>query len=164
LIAVILEGLTVIHPWVFPAATVVVVLSGNLTRYLDEITHTFNGPIKGITNYLAEHGKPTDVVAVTYGDLPIKFYTPMRVVGGLAGDDLSVAKNADWIILRKHVICTKDLEVARYLQRNVNWQDYAKVTLDAPDTVFENREDPALHLFRSNTTEDKVVIWRRKGS
>jgi len=164
LTAVMLEGLTVIHPLVFPATVVLVILSGSITSYFYEITHTFNGPIKGITNYLAEHGKPTDTVAVTYGDLPIKFYTQMRVVGGLAGDDLSNASHADWIILRKHVICVKDFEVAKYLQRNVNWQDYVPVTIDAPDTVFENREDPALHLFRSNTTEDKVVMWRRKGS
>ena len=163
-IAVILEGLTAIHPLAFPAAVVLVILSGSITSYFYEITHTFNGPVKGITDYLADHGRPTDTVAVTYGDLPIKFYTQMRVVGGLAGDDLSIASYADWIILRKHIICAKDLEVARYLQRTVNWQNYVPVTIDAPDTVFENREDPALHLFRSNTTEGKVVIWRRKGS
>ena len=102
LTAVMLEGLAAIHSLVFSAAVVWVVLSGNITSYLYEITHAFNGPIKGITTYLAEHGKPTDTVAVTYGDLPIKFYTNMRVVGGLAGDDLSVAKDAEWIILRKY--------------------------------------------------------------
>ena len=161
LIAVMLEGLTAFHPLVFYVVVVWVVLSGNLTSYLYEITHTFNGPIKGITNYLAEHGKPTNTLAVTYGDLPIKFYTNMRVVGGLAGDDLSVAKDADWIILRKYVTCVKDLAVANYLRRNVNWQNYVPITIDAPDTLFENREDPALHLFRSNTTEDKVVIWKK---
>jgi 4-amino-4-deoxy-L-arabinose transferase-like glycosyltransferase len=164
LTAVMLEGLATIHWLVFSAVVVWVVLSGNITSYLYEITHAFNGPIKGITNYLAERGKPTDTLAVTYGDLPIKFYTNMRVVGGLAGDDLSVAKDAEWIILRKHVICVKDLAVAQYLQRNVNWQNYVPITIDAPDTVFENREDPALHLFRSNTTEDRVVIWKRTGS
>ncbi|HEX7508658.1 MAG TPA: hypothetical protein VF550_17935 [Polyangia bacterium] len=161
LIAVMLEGLTAIHPLVFPVAVVLVILGGNITSYFYEITHAFNGPIKGITSYLNQHGKPSDTVAVTYGDLPIKFYTNMRVVGGLAGDDLSVAKNADWIILRKHVVCVKDLEVASYLRRNVNWANYVPVPIDAPDTLFENREDPALHLFRSNTTEDKVVIWKK---
>src|ERR1039457_5849060 len=164
LTAVMLEGLAAIHSLVFSAAVVWVVLSGNITSYLYEITHTFNGPIKGITTYLAEHGKPTDTVAMTYGDLPIKFYTNMRVVGGLAGDDLSVAKDAEWIILRKYVTCVKDLAVAQYLRRNVNWQNYVPFTINAPDTLFENREDPALHLFRSNTTEDKVVIWKRSGS
>ena len=145
LIAVMLEGLTAIHPLVFPVAVVLVILGGNITSYFYEITHAFNGPIKGITSYLNQHGKPSDIVAVTYGDLPIKFYTNMRVVGGL----------------RKHVVCVKDLEVANYLRRNVNWANYVPVPIDAPDTLFENREDPALHLFRSNTTEDKVVIWKK---
>jgi hypothetical protein len=53
--------------------------------------------------------------------------------------------------------------VARYLQHNVDWKSYTRITIDAPDTIFENREDPAVHLFESNTTEDKVVILKRIG-
>lgn len=40
---------------------------------------------------------------------------------------------------------------------------YIPIVIDAPDTLFENREDPAVHLFESNTTEDKVVILKRTG-
>ena len=35
------------------------------------------------------------------------------------------------------------------------------ITVDAPGARFENREDPGLHLPRSNATEDRVVIWKR---
>jgi hypothetical protein len=44
---------------------------------------------------------------------------------------------------------------------NVDWKSYTPITIDDPDTIFENRE--AVHLFESNTTEDKVVILKRTG-
>jgi signal transduction histidine kinase len=163
LTALLLEGLASIHTLVFVAAVAWVILSGNIGRYLHEITHDFRGPIRGITDYLQQNAKPSDVVAITYGDLPVKFYNHLRVVGGLTGEDLTPARRADWIIMRKHVTCVKDLEVGKYLNQNVDWKSYTRITIDAPDTIFENREDPAVHLFENNTTEDKVVILKRTG-
>jgi 4-amino-4-deoxy-L-arabinose transferase-like glycosyltransferase len=163
LTALLLEGLASIHTLVFVAAVAWVILSGNMGRYLYEITHDFRGPIRGITDYLQQNAKPGDTVAITYGDLPIKFYNHLRVVGGLTGEDLTAGRRADWIIMRKHVTCVKDLEVGKYLYHNVDWKSYTPITIDAPDTIFENREDPAMHLFESNTTEDRVVILKRTG-
>ena len=61
--------------------------------YVHEITHHVRGPTEGIVNYLNAHGKPEDVVAITYGDMALKFYTRMRVVGGFTGEDLTPALN-----------------------------------------------------------------------
>jgi len=98
-----------------------------------EITHDFRGPIRGITDYLQRNAKPSDVVAITYGDLPIKFYNHLRVVGGLTGEDLTPGRSADWIIMRKHVTCVKDLKVGKYLHHNVDWKSYTPITIDAPE-------------------------------
>jgi len=163
LTALLLEGLASIHVFVFVGAVAWIILSGNIGRYLYEITHDFRGPIRGITDYLQQNAKPSDTVAITYGDLPIKFYNHLRVVGGLTGEDLTPGRRADWIIMRKHVTCVKDLEVGKYLHYNVDWKSYTPITIDAPDTIFENREDPAVHLYQSNTTENKVVILKRIG-
>jgi 4-amino-4-deoxy-L-arabinose transferase-like glycosyltransferase len=161
LTAVCLDPLASRSRMAMAACLCLVVLPGGLRGYLYEITHDFNGPVKGITRYLNRYGRPTDTVAVTYEDLPIKFYTRMRVIGGLTGEDLSPAKTADWVILRKHTICSKDEAVKRYLDENLHREGYLPVTLQAPDTPFENREDPALHRFRTDTTEDRVVILQR---
>ena len=50
--------------------------------------------MEGIVSYLSENAEEDDVVAITYGDMPLKFYTDLRVVGGLTGEGLSPAKNA----------------------------------------------------------------------
>jgi len=132
-----------------------------ISNYLYEITHDYKGPIDGIVTYLNQHGKASDMVAITYGDLPLKFYTNMRIIGGLTGEDLSPAKNADWVIVRKYVICEKDLKVRQYLIENVPWYKYQEIRIDYPDIPFQNRENPQEHHYRTVTNEDRVVIYKR---
>jgi hypothetical protein len=137
------------------------VLAGDFKNYIYEITHDFDGPIKGICKYLNEHGSPDDTVAITYGDMPLKFYTKMRVIGGLTGESLEPAKDAKWVIIRKYDNCSKDIEVKRFLLQNVDFTKYRAVTIDYPDTLNENREDPAKHYFRTQSYEDRVTIFER---
>lgn len=135
-----------------------------LPEFAYEITHDFRGPVDGIVRYLNEHAKADDVVAITYSDLPLKFYTGLRVVGGLTGEDLAPAKNADWIIVRKHVISEKDYAVRQYLAQNILWPQYRRIEIDYPDTPFQNRESPQDHLYRTATDADRVIIFQRIAS
>lgn len=139
----------------------VIIFSGPIPDYLYEITHDYDGPIEGIVRYLNNYGKKDDVVAVTYGDLPTKFYTGMRIVGGLTGEDLSLAKEADWVIMRKHTICEKDNAVRRYFIKNIPRENYEMITINYPDIPFENRESPYEHHYRTVQDENRVVIYKR---
>jgi hypothetical protein len=111
--------------------------------------------------YLNQHARKDETVAMTYGDLPVKFYTGMRVIGGLTGEDLAPAREADWVILRKHVLCQTDWQVRKYLVENLPWYAFQKMTIDYPDLPWENRETPSEHHYRTVTNEDKVAIYRR---
>jgi 4-amino-4-deoxy-L-arabinose transferase-like glycosyltransferase len=142
-------------------ATLFVILQWPIGKFIHEITHEFKGPMDGIVSYLNAHGSVNDTVAITYEDLPIKFYTKMRVVGGLTGENLAPALNARWVIFRKYTICEKDLAVRQYLLTNLNPAHYRKIVINFPDTPFENREDPAEHLFSTAVAEDRVVIYKR---
>jgi hypothetical protein len=64
-----------------------------------------------------------------------------------------------WIIVRKYVICNKDKKVREYLMQNVSWSQYERIPLDYPDLPFENRESPQEHRYRTDTDEDRVVIY-----
>ena len=137
------------------------VLSNPLPDYLYELTHAYNGPVEGIVSYLNGHAKKGDLVAITYGDLPLKFYTPLRVLGGLTGENLAAARNADWVIIRKHTICEKDQAVRDYLLANIDPAAYRAIQINSPDLPFENRESPDEHLFRTFQQEDPVVIYQK---
>jgi 4-amino-4-deoxy-L-arabinose transferase-like glycosyltransferase len=157
LIAVILDAVADLHLLLAVATAAILIATGQFKDYLYEITHDYDGPEEGIACYLNEHGSPNDIVAVTYGDMSLKFYTAMRVVGGLTGEDFEPAKNARWVIIRKE----GPDKMAKYLNNNIDWNRYRKIEINYPDIPYENREDPGEHLFRTCTTADKVVIHER---
>lgn len=139
----------------------IMILTGSFKEYVYEIFHNYDGPIKGIVTYLNQNGTNNDTVLITYGDMPLKFYTGMKILGGLTGQDLSIAKNAKWVILRRNIICEKDWAVAKFILSNVNMNNYQKIVIHYPDIPFENREDPKYHNFRTVRDADRVVIFKR---
>jgi len=159
--AVIIDGAWKTHKLFAIAAVIFLLSTSRMNDFIYEITHDFDGPIEGICKYLNEYGKPDDVVAITYGDMPVKFYTNLRVVGGHTGESLEPAKNARWVIFRKYFINENDYAVRQFLEQNINLKNYRRIQLSYPDTTWENREDITVHFFKTQTNEDKVVIYER---
>ena len=139
----------------------VVVYQNQLQDYLYELTHDFNGPMEGIVHHLNKYGNESQTVAITFGDMPVKFYTNMRVIGGLTGENLAPAREADWVIIRRHIISPTDENVRRYLIKNVPWENYEPIALNSPDTRFQNRESPDGHRFRTETGGYPIVLFKK---
>lgn len=137
------------------------VLSNNILDYFYEITHDYNGPIEGIVKHLNKHANENDLVAITYGDMPLKFYTNLRVLGGLTGENLEPARKTEWVIIRKSSISGKLTGVTKWLIKNIPWSNYQKKQIDYPDCRYENREEPREHRFRTAMDKDKVVIYQK---
>ncbi|MBC2717245.1 MAG: phospholipid carrier-dependent glycosyltransferase [Desulfobacteraceae bacterium] len=161
IIAVIVVSMVNVHVVFGIGIIVILIYMGTLHKFIYEITHDYDGPIEGIVKFLKQNGNKDDLVAITYGDLPVKFYTNMRVIGGLTGEDLSPAKEADWIIVRRYLICHKDRAVRKYLIENIPWKNYQGIIIDYPDIPFENRESPQFHRYKTEMKEQKVFICRR---
>jgi 4-amino-4-deoxy-L-arabinose transferase-like glycosyltransferase len=160
-VAILIVSAARLH-WVVSVAIIAILIStGSFADFIYELTHDFDGPIDGIVKFLNENGSENDVVTITYGDMPLKFYTKMRIVGGLTGEDLSIAKQAKWVILRKYFISEKDFAVRKYLLENIPWHNYRPVVINYPDTAYENRENLDMHHFRTVLNESRVVIYQR---
>lgn len=140
------------------------VATGNLSDFLYELTHDYDGPIEGIAKFLNEYGDEDDTVVITYGDLPLKFYTPMRVRGGLTGEEIPEDPPPDWIILRRFNTGGKvQDEIRRQMAPYVASSAYRLHVIDYPDTPFQNRESPLMHKFRTVRNAERVRIYGRKG-
>lgn len=133
----------------------------SIPDFMYELTHDFDGPMEGIANYLNEHADEDDIVLITYGDMPLKLYTNLRIVGGLTGETLFVASDPDWIITRRHRASSLSVPVQNYIE-TFPISDYEPIVLDCVDTSFENREAPHNHRYRTATEGPKVVIHRKK--
>ena len=151
---------------VWPAVGVLViaawVAAGPMRDYVHELSHDYDGPIEGIVRFLEQHARPDDTVAVVYGDLPLKFYTGLRVIGGLTGEDLAAARNAEWIILRRHTVAPVSREVRETFRGYLLQGEYRRYEIDYPEIAFENREDPRIHRYRTVRTPRKVSIYGRE--
>ena len=143
-------------------------LFGQWTRmpqYLYEIRHDYDGPIEGIVQYLKEQSRPDDIVLATHEDLPIKWYTGLRVIGALTGESLADATRARWVIFRRYECDGREGEVFSSLtDKTIRIENYDEIVLDGyPDIMWENREDPypGEHRFRTDEETAPVCIYEK---
>ncbi len=132
-------------------------IRSDVLMYAQELTHEYRGPNEGLVAYLAQHAQPGQSLLVNYEDLPLMFYTPLRVSGGLGAHGLESDAQPDWVVDRKYGPYREQLEsiVAR--------GSYERIELPYPDIRWENRPEPGSHNFLSAQGADPVVIYRRRG-
>ncbi len=118
-----------------------------LADLLRELRDPPRGPVAATVEFLRSHAQPDDVIVTTYGELPLKFHTSLTVYGGetaqLPPDDAHVR----WIWPR-HLKPYSSVHVAvEWVERQLAGGGYDRMELDAIDRRWENREDPAEHIF-----------------
>jgi 4-amino-4-deoxy-L-arabinose transferase-like glycosyltransferase len=148
LVALVIDAAAEIHFLAAAAVVVLLLATGQMRDYFYEITHDNKGPIKCIASYLNKNGSPDDIVAIPYGDMPLKFYTKMRVIGILTGEDLKPINDARWIILRKSPVSKESMG---YILEILKQNKYKQTSLNCIDTLWENREEIGIHRFREST-------------
>lgn len=111
----------------------------DIFNYFWEITHDYDCPVEGIVKYLIKHAGPLDVVKISYNDMPLMFYTDLRVIswrdrGGNA---------PDWIIPVANVPLLFNKESAE----SIKGIKYRKIFIDYPNICYSNLPDPLYHNF-----------------
>ncbi|MDA2923803.1 glycosyltransferase family 39 protein [Acidobacteria bacterium AH-259-L09] len=136
-----------------------------LMDFIDEITHDYDGPVEGIVRYLKQHARNGDLVVTNYADLPLMFYTNLRVMGGYGEVGLSdqqeyrergveLVEKPDWIVLRRGWPVNP-----RYFYFLRKYR-YKEIEINAVDILWENRPDPSWHQYRSVTKGERVKIFQ----
>jgi hypothetical protein len=123
-----------------------------LPKYLYEITHDYEGPIKGISTFLNANADAGDTVKIIYGDMPIMFYTDLKVDNsGIYDDD----HMPEWIVFRGSWNESLDSKYYKKVQAT-----YRKHVLDYPDIKWENRPgDLGYHKFWTVKDAPGVIIF-----
>jgi hypothetical protein len=132
-----------------------------LADLLREFRDPPRGPVAAAVAFFNRHAKPTDIVVTAYGELPLKFHTSLRVYGGETGQLPKDSERASWIWPRH-------LKPYGTLRASVEWIDhelgrgkYERIELDAIDRRWENREDPAEHIFTNpGPPGPRMVIYK----
>lgn len=125
--------------------------------YVQELTHPYEGPIEGLVTYLLQHGRQGQTVLVNEEDLPLQFYTNLRILGGLSAHGITADLQPDWVIERKYG------HYRDILAAIVAGGPYERIEIPYPDMRSENREEAYKHHYITEQAEDNVVLYRRKG-
>lgn len=126
-----------------------------LWMYALELIHPYEGPIEGLVAYLQTHAKPGDTVLVNNEDLPLMFYTDLKIIGGLSAHDVTGIVEPDWVI---------DRQYGHYrdtLAKIIAAGHYERIELPYPDIHWENRPQPGSHHYLTARGIANVTLYRR---
>lgn len=139
-----------------------------LVKYADEVTHDIPGPIEAIVLHLRAEARPGDRVFISYGDLPLRFYTGLEIRGGQGCQSLAGWPPPEWIIERfffrfspTSPEAQEDFSRTLAYLREVPRHLYRSVSLPGVDTVWENIPEPEWHVFRAPREGPRVVVRRK---
>ncbi|MFA5339540.1 MAG: glycosyltransferase family 39 protein [Candidatus Omnitrophota bacterium] len=145
-----------------------------LPDYAYELTHTFNGPLKGIVSFLKANSRADDIVLTNYDNCSIIFYTGLRCSGrmtkktpwleGHLPSYIFSPKDAVWLIPRQG---RDTYFFGKFLEEN-NIPEGSHIlqrfSLNCPDIWLDSMPDPYYHLFREPGGVPPVVIFKRPAS
>jgi dolichyl-phosphate-mannose-protein mannosyltransferase len=124
-------------------------------------TEVFNpppDPNRMVIEWLRQNTAPTDEILINYEDLPLMFYLPNPIRGGIAAfraeDDAE--KPPSVLVIRKQVPFVH----WRVFAREINRYRWAVAPLKAPDVVWGNNPDPR-GVFQNFSTTEAIVVARR---
>ena len=126
-----------------------------LLEFAGELTHRYTGPMEGVVDYLRRHARPGEIVKIPYDDRTVMFYTGLTVESPSA---FLQETYPEWIVIRRDWLPGAFFDSA-YFQRIQ--ARYERIELEAPDVLWQNREDPGSHHFRTVQGAPRVVMYRR---
>jgi 4-amino-4-deoxy-L-arabinose transferase-like glycosyltransferase len=121
-----------------------------LRLFLTELFSPYPDVNGNFIRFFQTHAKPGDIILTTYGDLPLQFYTPFQVIGGLQGE-VSASQPPDWVVSRYEIRYNRvgrlqDSE--KFIREKFSLAtDYQAMMLPWEDEAFGNRADPYSHPF-----------------
>ncbi len=136
-----------------------------LKLFLTELVYSYPDVNANLIEFFRTNAQSGDTILTTYGDLPLQFYTPNRVIGGLQGNT-RVSRPPDWVVLRwetrwNRVLHLTDSEILTR-EKLSSTSDYYPIVLPFEDEAFGNIPDPYDHRFipRAHSVH-KMVVYKK---
>jgi len=115
-------------------------------------------PNRLVIGWLRQNAAPSDEILINYEDLPLMFYLPNPIRGGLGAfrveDD---AKNPPSFLVIRHSTPFVHWPV---FQREIDRYQWIAAPVNAPDIMWGNNPDPMAEAQDFNT-ERKIIVARR---
>ncbi|MFZ5451694.1 MAG: ArnT family glycosyltransferase [Thermodesulfobacteriota bacterium] len=140
-----------------------------LKLFLSELLSPYPDTNQNLINFFQAHARPGDTILTTYGDLPLQFYTPYAVLGGLEGRVPAKEKPPQWVVQRWHTRWNRQYRLndsEAFIRRKLRLPvDYEALVLPFEDEAFGNRPDPYFHRFLPEASPmNRLTIYRLRSN
>jgi hypothetical protein len=137
-----------------------------LKLFLTELFSGYPDVNRNYIQFFQTHAQPGDTILTTYGDLPLQFYTPYRVIGGLQGP-IASSRPPEWVVPRWTIRWNRTYrlnESELFIQEKLPLaSDYCQIVLPFAEEAFGNIADPYEHRFIPEVQPlAQIVIYRKK--
>lgn len=123
---------------------------------LDDLGNTSSDPNRAAVEFLREHVKPDDEILCNYEDIPLMFYLPNKVRGGLPCFRINDGGEPAFAVYRKSVFFHLPV-YSRIFRKNL-WRTYS---LNAPDIAWGNNPDPRFHFATLQAAPQSLEVYER---
>jgi 4-amino-4-deoxy-L-arabinose transferase-like glycosyltransferase len=139
-----------------------------LKLFLTELFSSYPDVNQNFIRFFQAQARPGDIILTTYGDLPLQFYTPFQVLGGLQGH-ISPSRLPDWVVSRYEMRYNRDYQLQdseKFIREKLSLAtDYQAIILPWEDEPFGNRADPYYHRFVPAARPlAQIVIYKKLAS
>ena len=130
------------HPFLPSEPTYVngVFFRPELAKLMDEVFGHPDDPNRGTVEWLRKNTTPTDEILIDYEDIPLMFYLPNPIRGGISAfrveDD---AKKPPSVLVMRRSVNFYHVPV---FQREIQRYRWEQVKVDIPDLTWGNNPDP----------------------
>jgi len=136
-----------------------------LKLFLTELLFPYPDVNGNFIRFFQSQARPGDIILTTYGDLPLQFYTPFQVIGGLQGR-VSSPRLPEWVVSRHEIRYNRNYQLQdseKFIREQLSpATDYQALILPWEDEPFGNRPDPYYHRFVPAARPlAQVVIYKR---
>ncbi|CAM2059927.1 PMT_2 domain-containing protein [Desulfovibrionales bacterium] len=121
---------------------------------------------QNLIEFFNNNAKPGETVLITYGDLPLQFYTRCKVIGGLQDLVPKAGEFPDWVVKRNTSRTNRDnvlVSSDEFVLNELDLSRYEVIELPHADEMFGAREDPYYHRFIPMAEPvQKLVVYKFK--
>jgi hypothetical protein len=139
-----------------------------LFLYYNELRTKYRGPDDCLVAFFKAHNDPSQTILITYGALPLMFYTDFKVMDGMGIKNVPDDFKPDWLVVRRdtHVWGVPLLQTPwanDFVTSNIDLIDYNSITLSCADHTHGNRSDPHYHRFYNEVHPGNLVtVFKKK--